>query len=68
MAIPYSHRFIGGRFAATVQASYTVPAGYTAVVRSITIWNGSPGSSDLSVFVNGAWNIFSLTVVCSQVY
>lgn len=51
MAQPYSHRFLysGGGAAAV----YVIPAGYRAVVKCVTAWNGAATAGQVALQLNG---------------
>lgn len=65
MADVYSTRFIGGEWISLGQAqpradlTYTVPAGYRAVVRSITLAPSGSGTIGAAVTVNNAMFLYS---------
>ena len=61
----YSSQFVLASLASGVTASFEVPAGYVAVIRSVTA-GGQPGvSSEVIVQVDG---VFVIALACVPVY
>lgn len=61
MATVYSTRFLYANFP-TAPTTYTVPAGYRAVLRDITAyWNGDPSQGVLNVAIAGLALIYRFT-------
>ena len=54
MSLPYSHRFLAAQYPAGSMTVYTVPAGYRAVVRDITVSVTGSGLSTFQLWVPGS--------------
>lgn len=56
----YSHRFLLGSCTNASPLTYTVPANYVAVLRSLSLWNNGSGAINFQLISAGSAIVFGI--------